>query len=144
MKSASADPGPRPTSRQPSASSFAVVNNEPFLRSQQLVGDDQRADSIVAGAAAGIAYHMRIAFLEAGEFGGIKSRIHAGQNREAPPWRQRELALVAEIFCVSFIGSEHLCENFGHRALLKIIQTRRKARASSVIFRRRSVAETVQ
>src|SRR5262249_44455436 len=56
-----------------------------------------------------------IPFLEAGELGGIEPRIHAGQNGEATPGRQRQLSFVAEIAGIGFVGGEHFLESFGHR-----------------------------
>ena len=42
-----------------------VMNDEKFLGTQQFVADDQGANRVIAGAAAGIANHVRIALREA-------------------------------------------------------------------------------
>ena len=43
-----------------------VVNHEPLLGTQQLVRDDERAERVIARAAAGVADHMGIALAQAG------------------------------------------------------------------------------
>ena len=55
-----------------------VVNDEEFLRSEQLVTDDQGANRVIGGTAAGIPNYMRIAFRQTRKFGRVKTRIHAG------------------------------------------------------------------
>jgi hypothetical protein len=65
---------------------------------------------MASSLAAGVADHVGVTFLEAGEFGGVEPRIHAGQNCEAATWRQRKLALVA---------SKDFVKNFRHDALLE-------------------------
>jgi hypothetical protein len=57
---------------------------------------------------------MRVTFLQSCIFGGIKPRVHAGQNRETPRWRQGKLPLVAERGGIGIVRSEHLVKNFGH------------------------------
>jgi hypothetical protein len=39
-----------------------MVDDEPFLRAEKLVRNDQRADRVVGGASAGIADDMGVAF----------------------------------------------------------------------------------
>ena len=58
------------------------------LGAEQLVGNDQRAHRIVACPPARIADHMRIAFGKTGIFGRVETRVHAGENGEAPRGRQ--------------------------------------------------------
>src|SRR6185312_8391608 len=43
-----------------------VVDDEPLLRTEELVGDDDRADGVVAGAAAGVADDVGIALAQPG------------------------------------------------------------------------------
>src|SRR5262249_36424070 len=80
----------------------------------------QRADGIVAGPPTGVADHVGVTFLEAGEFGWIEPRVHASQNREAASGRQGKLALVAEIAGIGLIRSKDFGENFRHDALLQV------------------------
>src|SRR6476660_9547880 len=140
MKSASAEPGPRPTSCQPSASIFAV--SRLCLSSERITSSvkssmpqsvwwttnhssvpsslwEITSEWMASSLAAGVADHVGVTFLEAGEFGGVEPRIHAGQNCEAPTGRQRKLALVAKIAGIGFIGSKDFVKNFRHDALLR-------------------------
>lgn len=57
------------------------MNDNNFPGSQELLRDDQGAESFDS-AAAGVSKDMRVAFFEAKEFGGIKSCIHTGQNED--------------------------------------------------------------
>ena len=81
-------------------------------RTEKLVADHKRANSIVARAAAGIPNHMGVAFGEAGELCRIEARVHASQNREAPRGRHAQLTFSAEPFAVGAIGSQHLIKEF--------------------------------
>ncbi len=111
----SSEPGPAPTSRKPSGPSSAVsrlcaqaahlraveelhpavgvVDDEPLLGAEQLVGDHERPDRVVAGAAAGVADHVRIALAQARVLGRVEPGVHAGEDREAARRRQGQLAL---------------------------------------------------
>ena len=60
---------------------------------EQLVGDDQRADGVVAGPTAGVADDVRVALAQAGVLGRVEPGVHARQDREPPGRRQRQLAL---------------------------------------------------
>jgi hypothetical protein len=64
---------------------------------------------------------MGIAFGETGVFCRIKPGIHAGKDREVAARRQRQVALVPEILCVSRVGSQHFIQDLGHilRLLLR-------------------------
>src|SRR5580704_7639722 len=75
---------------------IGVMDNEEFPRPQQLVTDYKRADRVVAGAATGVADHMRVSLGKAGVFGGIEPGIHAGKNRKATGRRQSQLSFVSE------------------------------------------------
>src|SRR5881296_1849527 len=46
-----------------------VVNDEELFRAEQLVGDNQRAERVVAGASSGIANHVGISLRESGVLG---------------------------------------------------------------------------
>ena len=88
------------------------------LRAEQLVGDHERADRVVAGATAGVADHVRVAFAEPGVLRGVEAGVHAGEDREASGGRHRQLALVAEAVCVGLVRGKNLVEHSGHRSLL--------------------------
>ena len=90
-----------------------VVDDEPLLRAEQLVRDHQRADRIVAGAAAGVADHVRVSLAQARVLGGIEPRVHAGEDREPAGRWQSELALGSERCGVLLVGGQDLVEN-GH------------------------------
>ena len=49
-----------------------VVDHEPLARAEQLVGDDQRADRVVARAAAGVADDVRVALVSPAYFAGSR------------------------------------------------------------------------
>jgi len=66
-----------------------VMDDKKFLRPEQLVGNDQRTDGIVAGPATGVADDVRVALGQTGEFRGIHPRIHASQHGEAAGRGQR-------------------------------------------------------
>ena len=83
---------------------IGVVDDEPFLRAEQLVRDDERADRVVGRPAAGVADDMRVALGEPGVFGRIEARVHAGENGEAPRRGKPKLALLAEAVDVSLVG----------------------------------------
>jgi len=97
---------------------IGVMDHEPFVRPEQLVRDDQRADGVVACASAGVADDMRVPFPQAGVFGGIEPRIHAGEDGEAARRGHRQAGLVAEVFRVGLVRREHLVMHLGHRILL--------------------------
>ena len=73
-----------------------VMDDEPLGGAEELVGDDQRADGVVAGATAGVPDDMRVTLGEAGVLGRIEAGVHAGQDREPPRRRQGEVGLRAE------------------------------------------------
>ena len=50
-----------------------VVNDEELIGAEQLVGDDQGAERVIAGASSGIANHVGIALRESGVLGDRKS-----------------------------------------------------------------------
>ena len=95
-----------------------MVDDEKFARAQQFVADHQRADGIVAGAASGVADHVRVALGEAGVLGGIKPGVHAGKNRKATGRREGQLAFFSEVGGILAIGLEHFRQNLAHGILL--------------------------
>jgi hypothetical protein len=111
MYAASVEPGPLPTSWNLSAPSSAVSR-----RAEQLVGDDERADRVVARAAAGVADHVRVAFAQPGVLRRIEPSVHAGEDCELPSGRHAELALRAERRGVLLVGGKDFVEN-GHHML---------------------------
>ncbi len=93
---------------------IAVMDDEPLIGAEQLVRDDQRADGVVAGAPAGVADHMRVAFRKPSIFGRIEPRVHAGQDREFTARRQGQLALFAEIRGVAGVGGGDFRDDPAH------------------------------
>ena len=63
---------------------------------EQLVGDHERADGVVAGPAARVADDVRVTLAEAGVIGGVEAGVHAGQDGEPAGRGEGEFALVAE------------------------------------------------
>ena len=90
-----------------------MVDDEKLLGAQQLVGDDQRANGIVAGAAARIAGDVSIAFGQAGILGRIQSGIHTGQDGKTAGRRQGQIAL-GETGGIAFVGFQDFSEDFAH------------------------------
>src|SRR6266516_2905737 len=58
---------------------------------------------------------LRVALAQPRVLGGIQSRVHAGEDREAPGGRKRQLAPGAEGGGVLFVGANDLSED-GHRS----------------------------
>ena len=59
------------------------MNHKPLVRAEQLVGDNKRADGIIAGPTTSIPDHVRIALCQTSKLGWVKPRIHAGQDGKA-------------------------------------------------------------
>jgi hypothetical protein len=93
-----------------------VMNDKPFLRAEELVGNDKRPDGVVGCTAARVADDMRVALREAGVFGRVEPGVHAGQDCESTSRRQRQLALFAEPPDVGLIGRDDLAYDFRHDA----------------------------
>ncbi len=70
-----------------------MMDHEPFGRAEQLVGNDQRPDGVIARPAAGVANDVGIAFGQPGVFCRVKSCVHTGEDREMTGRREREFAL---------------------------------------------------
>src|SRR5580692_8907938 len=88
-----------------------MVNDEPLVCPKQLVRDHERTNGVVGCAAPRVAYDMSIAFRESCIFGGIETGIHAGENREAPCRRQREVAFFVKAAGVSCVRCNDLLKN---------------------------------
>ena len=92
-------------------SAVAVGDHEGLLRAEQVVRDNQRADRVVAGEAAGVADDVRVAFAQPGVLGGVESGVHARENGEAARRRQRQVGLLAESRGVFRVGGENFLEH---------------------------------
>jgi hypothetical protein len=90
---------------------FAVVDDEPLSGAEQLVGDDQRTDRVIAGPAAGITDDVRVAFAQACVLGGVEHGVHAGEDGEASCRWQGESALRAERRRVLVVCLQDFVEN---------------------------------
>jgi hypothetical protein len=95
-------------------SSIGVMDDEPLLGAQKLVGDYKRPYRIVAGATACVANDMSVALAQAGILCRIKSSVHACQDCETPGRRKSESRLFAESFGVFAIGGENFVKDFAH------------------------------
>src|SRR4051812_2010077 len=92
--------------REEPHAAVGVVDDEPLLRPEELVRDDERADRVVACAAARVPDHVRVALAQPRERRGVETRIHACEDREAPCRGNRKLAPRAELGRVSIVGAE--------------------------------------
>jgi hypothetical protein len=54
---------------------------------------------------------MRIAFGKPGIFCWGETRVHAGEYRELPRWRQGQLRFGAKTRGIGFIGFQHFLQN---------------------------------
>jgi hypothetical protein len=54
-----------------------MVDHEPLASTQQFVGNHERTDGVVAGAAACIADDVRVPFAQPRQLGGIDTGIHS-------------------------------------------------------------------
>src|SRR5262249_39632845 len=81
-----------------------VMDDEPLVGAEQLMRDHQRANSIVACAAAGIADDMGIAFGQASIFGRIEPCVHAGKNSKVTRWWHSKLAFVPKTRSILAVG----------------------------------------
>src|SRR5439155_11284345 len=82
--------------REEQHAAVGVVNDEELIRTEQLVGDDQGAERVVAGASSGIANDVSIALRESGVLGRIQTGVHARENRKMTGWWYCQLALHAK------------------------------------------------
>ncbi len=107
------------------------MDNKPLHRSQQLVGDDERADGVIARTPAGVADHMRVPLRQAGVFGRIQSGVHARENRKSPRRRQCKLPFLAKGCHVLGIGRHDFIENITSHLLLPQALRRVSARENN-------------
>lgn len=73
-----------------------VVDDEPFLRPKQLMGDHEGTNSVLACPTTGVADDVRVALGEAGELRRIEASVHAGEYEKPARWRQCEPRLFTE------------------------------------------------
>src|SRR5438128_5469796 len=109
-----------------------VMDHEPFTGAEQLVGDNERADRVVAGAAACVADHVRVALAQPCVLGRIEACVHAGEDREPSCRWQRQLALRPERRGVAVVGGQDLLEN-GHRWSPFVTTERRTHSITSIV-----------
>src|SRR6266851_1034986 len=96
---------------------IGVVDDEEFAGAEQFVADDEGTDGVVAGAAAGVADDVSVAFGEAGILGGIETRVHARENGETARGRQGELAFLTKIGTVILVGFKNFRKNLTHSSI---------------------------
>ncbi len=124
MYLASVEPSARVTSASSSVKAFhaalGVLDHEPFVRAEQLVRDDQRANRVVARASPGVSDHVGVALAQPRELGRIEPGVHAREDRECASRRLPELRPGAEVRGVLGICSQNLLENT-HQLLLSSI-----------------------
>ncbi|GCC45103.1 hypothetical protein chiPu_0029473 [Chiloscyllium punctatum] len=83
---------------------IAMMDDEPFIRSEQLVRDHERADRVIGRASSRITDHVSIALGKSSILCRVKPRVHAGQDRKASRRRQCQLFLVTEFGSVFAVG----------------------------------------
>jgi hypothetical protein len=92
-----------------------VMDDEPLLRAEQFVGDDQLADCIVGRAAAGVADDIRVP--------SVRPVYFAGSSRASMrrPWLgQGKLALLSEVLRAGLIGRENFADDFRRGQRLRL------------------------
>jgi hypothetical protein len=82
------------------------------------MGNDQRADGVVAGPATGITDDVGITLGKARKAGRVESRIHAGQDGEATGWGQGQGAFIAELLGVDTVGRQDFVQDTRHGLIL--------------------------
>ena len=76
---------------------------------EQLVRDHQRTNRIVAGAAAGVADHVRVAFCQAGKFRRVEPRVHARQDGKSAGRWHRKCAFAPKLSAYRSFASRTSC-----------------------------------
>jgi len=71
-----------------------VGDDECFLRPQEPVRDDKRAEGVVGHESAGVSDDVGVSFVEAEELCRVEARIHAGHDRESTGRRDWEVSFV--------------------------------------------------
>ena len=79
------------------------MNDEPFLRSEKLVGNDKATYGVIARPATRIAYDMGISLGKSSHLCRVNSGIHAGQNGEVPCGREGEISFFSKVMGIDFI-----------------------------------------
>ena len=90
------------------------MDDEEFFGAEEFVADDERTNGIVAGAAAGVADDVGVAFGKAGVLGGVEAGVHAGEDGEASGGREGEVGFFAEGAGVGLVGGEDFGEYLAH------------------------------
>ena len=83
-----------------------VMDDEPLAGAEELVGDHQRADRVVARPAAGVADDVRVALAQPGVLRRVEPRVHAGEDGELARRWQCQVCLGAERRCVLLVGAQ--------------------------------------
>jgi hypothetical protein len=73
------------------------MDDEPFARAEQFVGNHERADGIVAGRSSGVADDMGVALGETGESSGVETGVPAKLRMAKCRERHGKIALLAEV-----------------------------------------------
>src|SRR5260370_15454411 len=84
-----------------------MVNDKPFLGSEQFVGNDQGPNGILAGAAAGVADDVGIAFCQTRELRRVETGIHTSQHGKMPGGRYAQFCFFTESCRVAFIRGKN-------------------------------------
>jgi len=80
-----------------------VVDDDEFLRVEQVMGDDQGAQGVVGGDAAGVADHVCVTGMQAEAMLEQDAGIHAGEDRDVAAGADGEISQ-SEIAGESFVG----------------------------------------
>jgi hypothetical protein len=94
---------------------IGVIDDDEFLRAQQVMGNDQRAQGVFGGDAPGIANDVRVAGLEAEKLLNGEAGVHAGEDGEFFGGGHGEAALVEFggvllIGCQNLVGDAHVAD----------------------------------
>jgi len=98
-----------------------VVNDEKLTRAEQLVGDDQGAERVIAGASSGVANDVGISLRQPSVLGRIETGIHAGENRKVTHRWYRQLALLAKVCSIARIRLQNFLSH-AHRCPPRLVQ----------------------
>src|SRR5260370_3507386 len=107
---------------------IGMMDDEEFASAQQFVTYNEGPNGVVAGSPSSVADDVGVAFGQAGVFGGIKARVHAGENGEAARGRQSEFAPLTEIGAVSLIGFQDFRQYLAHGDFLLLLNHRNPTR----------------
>lgn len=73
---------------------IGVIDDDEFLRIEQVMRDDQRADRIVGGNASGVADHVRVAGTKPEAMFEQDAGVHAGQHGDVTSRADLQVAQV--------------------------------------------------